>query len=162
MAKQIELTQGYYTTVDDVDYEYLNQWKWHYDRHSRYAVRTINGSRRDKPRKITTVFMHRSILNTPKDLECDHIDGDRINNQKYNLRNCTSLQNTQNRSLNKNSISGYKGVGWTKKTKSFRVRIKANGIVYYLGSFLNVKEAALAYNEKALELHGEFARLNRI
>jgi hypothetical protein len=92
--KEISLTQGQVALVDDEDYDYLMQWKWHFYKgtHSHYAVCSLprkNGKR-------TGFRMHRLIMNTPPDLVVDHIDHNGLNNQKSNLRNCTKCQNQAN------------------------------------------------------------------
>jgi hypothetical protein len=160
--KEIPLSQGKTALVDDEDFEYLNQWKWcavsSKTRNTFYALRTINvSSVNDKCRQIR---MHREIMKTSKGLEVDHIDGDGLNNQKYNLRNCSRLQNVLNQKIQKVSkTSRYRGVLWNGRRK-WRVQIQYKGKVHYLGYFNIEEEAARAWDRKALELFGEFARLN--
>lgn len=98
----------------------------------------------------------------------DHIDGNGMNNKIENLRSATKLQNQYNRKKQDNTFSKYKGVAkasWIKETSkkmTYVCNIRAGKKNYWLGTFDTEKEAALAYNEKAKELHGEFARLNII
>ena len=87
-------------------------------------------------------------------------DGDGLNNQKANLRICTRSQNKMNGKSYKNSSSKYKGIWWVKKNKKWRVRIRLNNKTIHLGYFKDETEAAKAYDSKAKELFGEFARLN--
>jgi surfactin synthase thioesterase subunit len=56
--KQIHLTQGKFALVDDEDFDWLNQWKWHYDKG--YADRTVDGKH---------IYMHRAIMNTPDNMK---------------------------------------------------------------------------------------------
>lgn len=158
--KSIPLTQGKVTLVDDEDYEYLNQWKWHTEKsdggNTYYAVRNIQLGFK----KRTTTKMHRVIMNTPTDMQVDHIDMNGLNNQRSNLRNVTQSQNQRNREVQRNNQTGYKGVGRTKNKRRFRARIKIGRQSIVLGYFLDAKEAALAYDEAAKKYHGEFARLN--
>ena len=105
--------------------------------------------------------MHRVINDTPKILGTDHIDGNPLNNQKSNLRNATKSQNGMNRKSNRNSSSKYKGISWNKQNKKWRGEIQKNKKRYGLGYFKSEIEAARAYNKKALELFGEYARLNK-
>jgi len=154
--KKIFLTQGKFTLVDDEDYDYLNQWKWHV-RPGFYAVRTLYDSNTKKCKELA---MHRVIMNTPEGMETDHIDGEGLNNQKYNLRNCTRLQNICNQKIHTcKKSSSYRGVLWNGKRK-WRVQIQYKGIVYHLGYFNTEEEAAKVWDRKAIELFGEFARLN--
>ncbi len=104
--------------------------------------------------------MHRAILNAPKGLLVDHIDGNGLNNRKSNLRLCTFAQNAHNSRPRRNSSSRYKGVCWHKVKKKWTVSIYKGGKRTYLGYYDDEIEAALAYDRKATELFGEFAYLN--
>lgn len=145
---EILLSAGKYATVDDVDFEWLSQWKWTYSGHG-YVHRGDNG------RKI---YMHRLIAGWDR---VDHIDGNGLNNQRSNLRPTSIAENGRNRGANRNNTSGYKGVFRNSKS-TWSSRIVSDGKNKYLGSFKSKEEAALAYNEAALKYHGEFARLNVI
>jgi hypothetical protein len=155
--KQIPLTQGKFALVDDEDFEYLNQYKWC----------AVTKKRKDGNEgtfyAITHpgIRMHRLIMNAPKELEVDHIDGDGLNNQKHNLRNCTRLQNVLNQKIQQTNkkTSKYRGVLWNGK-RNWRVQIQYKSKVYYLGYFVCEEEAARCWDKKAEELFGEFARLN--
>lgn len=135
--------------VDDSDYDYLSQFNWQCGK----DMMIKNHSH--------TVLMHRLILNAPNHLEVDHIDGNRLNNQRSNLRLCNSSQNKCNRGPRKDNKSGYKGVSWHKQNKKWTVRIKSPyGKYLSLGCYNDIKEAALAYNNAAKKYHGEFAFIN--
>lgn len=157
--KEIQLTQGLVTQVDDEDYEWLNQRKWSAkkENNTHYAVRnhSIDGKR-------STVRMHRLITNAPKGMDVDHIDGNGTNNQRSNLRICTRSQNQMNKGSSRGSLSKYCGVSWDKERKNWRSRISCNYKSIHLGHYKDETDAALAYNEAALKYHGEFARLNNI
>lgn len=73
------------------------------------------------------------------------------------LRECSQLQNTQNRRWNKNNTSGYKGVSWSKRNQCWDAKIQSNHKCKFLGYFKTKEEAHAAYCEAALRLHGEFA-----
>lgn len=93
----------------------------------------------------------------------DHINRDKLDNRFSNLRECTQAQNCMNRSLNKNSKSGYRGVYKEKKVPNkWRGEICCKGKKYFLGYFDSKDECAIAYNNKAVELFGEFAVLNEV
>ena len=171
--KLIELSQGKFAKVDDEDYDYLNQFSWCYTlgkkNNTGYAMR----SDRSKDGKITTYRMHREIMNLKsKDgIIVDHKDGDGINNQKENLRIATRKQNASNRkfpfgtskflgvSVNKSIIKGKEYIYWIST-------IMKNGKKLTIKRFPYTKEgevlAALAYNDVAKKLNGEFASLNEI
>lgn len=155
--KYIPLTKGYWATVDDDDYERVNKLKWR--EQNGYAIHSkqVKGWR-------TIVAMHRFVLNVEKDVEAvDHINGNRLDNRKCNLRCATQAENLRNHHTWSNA-TGYKGVYLTRGSKShpFVARIKAGGKSIYLGRFASEAKAAKAYNKAALKYHGEFASLNPI
>jgi len=104
-------------------------------------------------------FLHRFIMNCPKDMIVDHINGDKLDNRKCNLRICTQAQNCCNSKKQKNNTSGYKGVCWHTTRKKWFSSIKYNKKNISLGYFNTPEEAYAAYCKAAKELHGEFARL---
>ena len=104
--------------------------------------------------------MHRLIANTPAHLFCDHINHDGLDNRRANIRNCTLKQNNANSRSAKNASSKYKGVSWNKLRKKWAAYIKKDYKQLYLGLFENEIEAAKAYDRKAAELFGKFAKLN--
>ncbi|MEE8382187.1 MAG: AP2 domain-containing protein [Thermodesulfobacteriota bacterium] len=157
--KEIKLTQGKVVIVDDEDFELLNKWKWRFD-YKGYAIRSVNFSDGTKG----SLYMHRLLLGIQKGdrRQSDHIDGNGLNNQKTNLRACSSSENLCNRGIPKNNTSGYKGVKWHKGEQKWAAAIKKNGKYISLGYYNDKKEAAKIYNEAAIEHHGDFAFLNAI
>lgn len=157
--KEIQLTQGKVTLVDDQDFDFLNQWKWfaHRDRNTFYAERAVcpNGRKYQK-----TLLMHRVILGVPANLQTDHVDGNGLNNSRANLRICTNQENQRNRIAQPNTTSRFKGVAFHKSTGKWQSFIVVNKKSHYLGLFDSEVEAAHAYNEAAQQLFGEFAKLN--
>lgn len=149
--KEILLTQGLSTWVDDSDYLLVSQYSWHpkVDRNLVYVharVPKVGGG------KMT---LHRFIMGNPKGLQIDHVDGNPLNNTRINLRVCTPSQNAANRKgRNDNKCSKYKGV-----TKS-GIRWQALVNKVNAGVYDTQEEAALAYNVLALQIYGEFANLN--
>jgi len=92
----------------------------------------------------------------------DHRDTEKLNNQKSNLRECTKRQNCRNRNKSSSNSSSYKGVSWNKEKRKWVAQIRIDDKVTYLGQFVDLTEAAKAYNAAALEHYGEFARLNDV
>jgi hypothetical protein len=157
--KTINLTQGQVALVDDEDYDFLMQWKWYATRGRRecfYAVR--NRTKTNKGRGL--IKMHREIMQTPNELEVDHIDHNGLNNQRYNLRNCTKKENGKNLSAWGSSI--YLGVSFDrrKKVKQVRAQICVERKSISLGYYLTEEDAARAYDKGAKLYFGEFANLN--
>ena len=154
--KEIELTRGLVTQVDDEDFDYLNQWKW-YAHLSRN--RNFYAARRDYKKGMREIWwMHRFIINPAGNNQVDHINGNGFDNRRINLRECTHSQNMSNRKSC--GRSRYLGVSFDRK--KYKASIGKNGIIYHLGLFDTEIEAAIAYNNSALKFHGEFANLNRI
>lgn len=153
--KLITLTKGLFAQVDDVDYEYLNQWKWSAtkSRNTHYAVRSIKGKQ---------VRMHRIILGiTERNLFSDHVDRNGLNNQRNNLRIATLQQNSCN--YDGRGASKYRGVFLDKRRKKmWRAKICINRKQVLSASFKTEIEAAQWYNDNVRSIHGEFARLNVI
>ena len=141
--KEIKLTQDKIALVDDEDFEYLNQFKW-------YAVNYKNNFYSCRTLRQSKIKMHREIMKTQLENNIgkiiDHIDGNGLNNQKYNLRTCTNAENCRNRHSVNNS-SGYLGV--SKRSKKWKAQISVNKKVICLGTFEDKKDAAKAYNEAA-------------
>lgn len=154
--KYIELTQGKRTKVDDEDYEYLSQWKWFYKKtsHGGYAVRNSD-YKRGKPRH--SVWMHRVIMKTPNGFETDHINGDKLDNRRMNLRIVTKSQNQWNRKKQAGS-SKYKGIYWNKANQRWHVQLQMGGKKVWLGYYKTEEEAKKAYDEGVRRFFGNFGR----
>lgn len=154
---KIEGSDGRPFYIDNEDYNLIKEYRWHTDGMGYISTNlTINN-------KYTARRIYRIILN---DKGIDHIDGDKRNNRKSNLRKCTQQQNTFN-SRKKNTKSPrpktqYKGVYWYRSglTKPWMARISPNGKGIYLGYFKTDEFAARAYDIAAKKYFGEFARLN--
>lgn len=156
--KEIKLTQGKVTLVDDEDFEWLSQWKWCIGNDG-YAVRAIRLNGKQK-----TLFMHRVVMNTPSGMDTDHKDRNKLNNQRSNLRVCTRSQNLMNSKKRVNGHSKFKGVHvWTDgKSKYYKAQIHVGGKrIAKCFPFTPEGEihAAKAYNELAKKHFGEFACL---
>lgn len=148
MTKKIELTQGVYALVDDEDYEYLNNWKWYCSggyatRHSYIPYKTL--------------LMHRVVMGNPDGKEVDHINHDKTDNRKSNLRICTREENARNHPIHKNNTSGFKGVTWNKKANKWQAQIRHCGKNVHIGVFEDKESASDAYKEMAKKLFGDFA-----
>lgn len=149
--KLIKLTTGQLASVDDCDYEELSKYKWRWSRG--YAKRNEKS-----PNDRKMIAMHRVICGTPDGMETDHIDGNKLNNTRSNLRICSHMENMRNRGRQKNNTTGFKGVYFQKSKNRFVAQINIGGKPKYLGSFQSAEEAAKAYAIAVSTHHGEFAR----
>lgn len=157
----IALTQDQVCEADTADYDWLMTWHWYawFNKNGRcfYAVRT---KPEEEDLNRGRVYMHRAIAGGIEGLHVDHIDQNSLNNRRENLRPATSSQNGCNRPVQVNSGNGLKGVCLDKRYGTWYAQIKINKKPIHLGSFKTKEEAAIAYNEAAVRLHGEFACLN--
>lgn len=154
MMRLIPLTKGYSAMVDDEDFERVSELSWHVHigpRGKVYAVHAVfvNG----RSRRIQMHTLLTGILSP------DHIDGDGLNNQKYNLRPATHQQNCWNKRPHRGSSSKFKGVSKSPSGK-WKAAIKPSAGTIYLGKFKEECDAAQSYNFAAAELFGKFAWFN--
>jgi hypothetical protein len=147
MSKKIYLLDDVYALVDDEDYEWLSTYTWYY--HSAGYAMTEN-----------SVLMHRMILNSPKGIFTDHVNRNRLDNRKSNLRMCTVSENNKNKGMRSDNKSGYKGVHWDKRNKKWRARIVLDKKSIHLGLFSSIEYAVKAYDEASPKYHKEFSSPN--
>lgn len=142
-----------YTFVDDEDYEEMSKYRWCRDAYgyAQTSVR-INGKKRN-------LKMHRLIVNTPDGKDTDHINRNKLDNRRSNLRICTHQQNSFNLRRPKRT-SKYNGVSWDKSREKWYACIQRDGKTLGIGRFIKESDAARAYDNTARQIHGEFACLN--
>lgn len=154
--KEISLGRGKFAKVNDDVFDEISKLKWTWD--SRYAVNRVQCGGVTKK-----IYMHKVINNTPDGMDTDHINGDKLDNRRENLRSSTRGQNNSNMpKISKKCISSYKGVTLDKRSSNgkWRAEIKFNGKRHYLGVYDKEEDAAMAYNAKAKEFFGEFSKQN--
>jgi hypothetical protein len=148
--RRIPVGGGLYAYVDAADYEELSRYKWSCN-NSGYAARREKGK---------VILMHRQIMRPPKGKIVDHIDRNRLNDCRSNLRICSEVENKQNQAKRLGCTSRFKGVYYYKKSGKWCARITFWGKASWLGCFDDEVKAARAYDRKAVELFAGFAQLN--
>lgn len=146
--KEITLSNGEVTIVDEDVYEWASQNKW--TNHHGYASRKRN----NKHEKL-----HRLIMNPKNNQVVDHINGNTLDNRRCNLRICTQKENARNRKPNTNKTVKSKGVDFQKRSETYRARIRVNYVHIYLGDFQTEQEAAEAYRQASEKYHKGFGRV---
>lgn len=106
------------------------------------------------------IYLHRLIMGAAENEQVDHINMDKTDNRRCNLRLASHAENQRNKGLRADSTTGFKGVCFDKRAGNYVAYINADGVRTYLGRFSDKYKAAKAYDKAAKELHGDFARLN--
>lgn len=159
--KRIKLANNKgFSLIDDEDFEEVSKYKWHNARG--YAECKRVGIRSNGKRGICNIFIHHLIIGKKEGMHVDHINRNKLDNRRKNLRHCTISENVINTGLNSRNKTGYKGVYWEQAKRRFRAVICFQRKYHRLGIFKTAEEAALAYNKKARELHGKYAHQNVI
>lgn len=153
----IPLSKGFVAIVDADMADEVNRYKWYAEtpksRDLVYAARNYRVS----DGRTGTQYLHEFIAGFGM---ADHINGNGLDNRRQNLRRATHSQNGYNVPIRNHNSSGYKGVSRCKQTGRWQVRISADGKERHIGRYVCAEEAALAYDQAARELHGEFATFN--
>lgn len=167
MCKIISIGKNMVTVVDDDDYAQVSKYNWQLDRGYAKVSIHLGRSKKWKPGsykyEYKRIYLHRLIMNAPDGVEVDHINGNRLDNRKSNLRLCSRKENSANcRARKSKSYSKYKGVSKAKRSLGWTAQIMVDGKSIYLGTHPSEEAAALAYNLAAKKHFGEFARLNEV
>ena len=133
---------------DKTDYDSIKNYCWaeHYMHDGRSYVGTSIESK--------TIRLHSFLTGWAL---VDHVDRDRFNNQRSNLRQCTIADNCRNRSVQKNNTSGYVGVTWDKSCGMWSAQIECDGKHHNLGLFSDKNDAIKARLLAEKEMFGEYA-----
>jgi hypothetical protein len=149
--KKILVGNNNFALVDDSDYDRLREHKWSLSP-TGYAMTTIGGR---------VSYMHRLLLDVPKNLECDHRNGNHLDNQRANIRICTHGQNMAARRMHHDNKSGFKGVTFEARSRNkWHAQICKDKEIIRIGNYATPEEAARAYDRIARAIHGEFATVN--
>lgn len=155
--RTISLSAGRVALVSAADFSCLSKWKWSYGRAG--AHRKVPKGEPGYPHR--TILMHRQIMGLSFGDPCqvDHVNGDRLDNRRQNLRLATQRENSANMKRRGCNRSGVKGVVWDRERRRWAAFIKVNYKSISLGRFKTKDEAARAYESAARRHFGVFARL---
>jgi hypothetical protein len=159
MATLVKVRGGH-TLVDECDVVLVLAYPWLIDHHG-YVVRRFSVGGRNN-RRQRQIALHREINATPAELVTDHIDGDKLNNTRANLRSVDRKKNSQNRKMHAGNISGFKGVTYHKPSGRYAARITVGYKQKHLGMFGTAEEAAECYAKAAPLYHGDAVRKNAL
>jgi hypothetical protein len=137
--KALKLTRGKYAIVDDDIYEIVKDYKW-YCSSVGYAIRNLPREYRKKQKKI---YLHRLIMECKKEAIIDHIDQNKLNNQRSNLRLSNYSENRINSKLSKNNKTGFRGISFNQREGKYEVRFGK----IYLGRYQDMDKAVEIYNK---------------
>lgn len=153
-ASEFPRTIIHLTLVDDEDYDELMKYRWCLSSKSYVICNNYYAQGKRIP-----LIMHRHILQPSPELFVDHINHDKLNNRRSNLRVCTGSQNMMNKVKRADNTTGFKGVGKRSEyiSKPYYAQIKVQTKRLHLGTFATPQEAHEAYKQAALKYHGEFA-----
>jgi hypothetical protein len=140
-----------YAKVDDEDYDTVAAHRWNFngDKYPRTAFGWPQ----------TWVTMHLFLVPRPAGMTVDHINGDKLDNRRANLRLCTDRQNNLNRPKQSNNKTGYKGVYVDGRSGKYVAQIRSGGTKHVLGSYAEAHLAYEAYCRACLALHGAYANV---
>lgn len=137
--KEITLLRGEKVLVDDEDYSELSKYRWRKSTFG-YAIRHIMVDK-----KVVNIWMHRQIMNTPKGMDTDHINRNRLDNRRSNLRVATRSINSHNVGVSRNNKSGYLGVVWYPSMKKYLAVTMIDKVKHKIGWYKTAAEAGEAY-----------------
>jgi len=156
--RRIKLTRGQYAIVDPEDFERLNQYKWHCTCYG-YACRKVPKKFRKSDER--TSLMHKELCPVPDGKVVDHINRNKLDNRKVNLRPATKQQNCWNAKYKRKTIkTRYSGIHWNKNLQKWQVCLTVKGQRARFGYYADETQAAKKYDEKAKKYRGEYAVLN--
>lgn len=158
--KKILLRNGNYAIVDDEDYSMLSKltWKLGKAQDGTPTIFSINYFKQGATFK--QIKMHNLIVDPPKKHYIFHRNRNPLDNTKGNLKILNSSQHEVTKPPQSNNQTGLKGVSWHTRFKKWQATIQVNGRKLYLGRFIDIRDAANAYNEAALKHYGDYAYTN--
>jgi hypothetical protein len=147
----IPLTRGEYAFVDAEDAKLVDGRNWHLvaTKGKQYAA-TVTPT---PTNRLAKTYMHRMVAYAAKGLEVDHINNNGLDNRRDNLRVLTQTKNKQNRSRQKNNVSGHSGVFWSDHHGKWVAEVQSLGKKLFIGAFNDVESASHAVAIKKAEIY---------
>lgn len=155
MSKKIKLSDSIFVLVDDEDFDFLNQYKWHNNPKTGAVGKMFKSGDNRRQGRRSNKIMHRIIMNAPDGIEVDHKNRNKLDNRKDNLRLSTRSQNGMNTKPLSHNKCGVKGVFCDRG--KWRVHISVKGKKRHYSSYDSFEEAVMARKKLAKEYHGQFA-----
>jgi hypothetical protein len=149
--RTIPLTRGAFAIVDQADYEMLRHWNWCLSSDG-YAVRGFN--------RFPLCRMHRMLMLPDPGVQVDHVNRNKLDNRRCNLRLATPSQQNCNQACPQRGTSRHKGVHFYERDRVWIAAIQVRRMRYTVGRFTDESSAARAYDRAARQHHGVFAVLN--
>ena len=144
-----------YALVDDEDYfeAALYRWSFSSDGYAQRGIRNADG-------RLSSESLHVFLKGRRPGYTIDHINRNKLDCRRSNLRWATASQQGQNREAW--GLSEFNGISWDNdRGGSWRARITVDGRTIRIpGRYQREEDAARAYDRKAIELFGEFAKTN--
>jgi len=137
---------------DIADYPVVINYRWWVNKSGYVSTDSENGTR---------ILLHCFLMSPQDGMVVDHINGDKTDCRRCNLRVVTKKQNSYNSGLSKRNKSGFKGVYYDPVRGKYEAYIRPEGRKLHLGRFETAEEAADAYDKAAIRLFGEYARTNK-
>ena len=141
------LGSGKQFLFDECDRELVDSYSWYVNSYGYAAVKY----------KGTTLMFHRESMQAPKGFDVDHINGNRADNRRCNLRVVTRAQNQQNKAIQSNSKTGHKNVFWVNGVQKWEVCIVKGGKKAFRKFFKDFDEACRVAEEKTNEIYGNYS-----
>ena len=135
--------------IDTCDIEKTKNYKWIVNNGYSVASYKVNDG-------YKTIYMHRTIMNAPKGIDVDHINHNKLDNRKINLRLVDECQNLWNMKTPITNKSGTKGVSFYSARNRWEAGIKVRSKKIHLGKFKNIEDAIKARKEAEIKYHGEY------
>lgn len=150
-------SKGEQFIIDNADYDLVKIYCWRIDKHGYVVANARNGTNK-------IIRIHKLIMGVTYNQKqiVDHINWDKLDNRKCNLRFVTKSQNNINIHRKSNNKSGYTGVYYSKRLNKYCARIGINKNKIYLGDFNTFEEAVKARHLAELKIHGDWSgEINR-